>query len=105
MLSKIAATPASPAIAEELGYGRALIYVDASNATLHRIEFWDLKDQPLKIVDMDDIRAVNGIWTAHHIHVQHLKTGHQTDIRFDGVVYDQPLDEQMFQANRLDRGM
>lgn len=103
-LQKISALPASPFISKELGYGRALIQVDASNATLQRIDFWDLQDQPLKSVEMDDIRLVDGIWTAHHIHVTHHKSGHHTDIRFDSVAYNERQNDQMYQPNRLDRG-
>lgn len=104
-LQAVKARPVSEAVAKELGYGRSLIYVDPATAMLHRVEFWDLQDRPLKVIDMSDIRQVDGIWTAHRIQVQHHKTGHQTLLEFEHIAYDQPVDTQVLLPNRLERGL
>lgn len=96
--------PASPEIAEELGYGKVLQCVDDRIWMVRRSQMWDLKGQPLKTIHFRDIRQVQGIWTPHLIEVVNHKSGHQTRFRFSNVDYQSGVEDRIFTQNALKRG-
>ncbi len=96
--------PASDAVADELGYGRARWYVDTSNHTIRRSETWDVQGNPLKTSRFTDVRLVEGIWTTHEIEVVNHKTGHRTRLRIGDVDYGVEVDDGAFEERALPRG-
>jgi uncharacterized protein len=96
--------PVSPAVAEELGYGRARWHVDTGNQTIVKIENWDIQGNRLKTATFSDIRQVKGIWTTHGIRVENHKTGHRTHLSISDVDYDVELDDGIFEEAALRRG-
>jgi hypothetical protein len=98
------AVPTSEAIAEELGYGRAEITVDAAQWIVTRARFWDTAGKLLKTLEARDIRQVDGIWTRHQLHMQNHQNGHATELLFRAVDYLSPVDERLFTQQALKRG-
>jgi hypothetical protein len=96
--------PKSETIAQELGYGRVLVWVDTSNWMLRKVEYWDVHQALLKIVTFEEIETVQGIWTAHRLHAINHQSDHQTVLEFDEVDYEKELDDALFTRNRLNRG-
>jgi hypothetical protein len=101
---KVEAVPRSGEIADELGYGRIRLWVDDEIWMVRRSEIWDTNGNPLKRIDFEDIREVDGVWTAHAIHAVHHKTGHQTILTSRDVRYGEDLDEGLFTERALRRG-
>ncbi len=102
---KIDATPKNEEIAQELGYSRTVIWVNPVNWMIVRAEFWDLKQNPLKTLEVADIQEVDGIWTRHRLHLVNQQTGHQTDFIISDVDYTAPLDDDRFTKMALARGL
>jgi hypothetical protein len=101
---RITGTPKNAAIASDLGYARMEALVDASNWMVVREEFWDLKEKPLKTLEVSDIVQVDGIWTRRNLFVTNHQTGHQTRFIFTDVDYTTPVDDSLFSKRALERG-
>jgi hypothetical protein len=100
----VEALPVDERTARELGYGRILLRVDAERWLPRLGEYWDPRGQPLKIVRLGDVRAVQGIWTPHRFEAENLKTGHRTRLEFRDVDYAPELPEDLFTEAALARG-
>jgi len=68
--------PVSKKVARELGYSKVVSYIDSDIWISRKTEFWDIKGNPLKVIESKDIRQIDGIWTAHEIYARNHKTGH-----------------------------
>lgn len=101
----VEAIPVHDKVAQELGYGRVLQWVDAALWMPRKAEFWDVRGVPLKTITFQDIRQVQGIWTAHRIEAQHHKTGHRTVFTFSDVEYEKEVDNDLFTEHALRRGL
>jgi outer membrane lipoprotein-sorting protein len=98
-------TPVSREVAKELGYGRLMVYVDAGIWIPRKLETWDVKDNPLKVVESTEIREVGGIWTAHRVEATNHKTGHRSVFTVSEVDYATNLEDAMFSESRLRQGL
>lgn len=96
--------PRNDSVAEELGYSRMDILVDAANWMVVEAKFWDLKGNLLKTLAVSDILQVDGIWTRRQLSIDNHKTGHQTHFDFSGVDYVTPVDDDLFSKQALERG-
>lgn len=97
------AVPIDEHVARELGYGRIVVSVDPETWMTLKAEYWDSALNPLKTVWTEDIRRVQGIWTAHRIKAQNHKTGHQTVFTFREVEYSDDLPADLFEQRSLSR--
>lgn len=59
----IDAVPVSADVADELGYGRVRMWIDAEIWIARRAAMWDPDGSPLKSVHTGEIRRVGGFWT------------------------------------------
>ncbi|MEH6652450.1 MAG: outer membrane lipoprotein-sorting protein [Motiliproteus sp.] len=99
------AIPVDSATAKELGYGKVHSWVDPSNWIVIKAEYWDINQNLLKTLNIDDIRRVDGIWTRHRMLINNHKSGHQTEFVFSEVDYDKPLSDNIFARQALTRGV
>jgi predicted RND superfamily exporter protein/outer membrane lipoprotein-sorting protein len=96
--------PKTQKIAEELGYSRTVVSIDARNWVVLGVEFWDVKGVYLKTLHVSDVRKVDGIWTRHVLTMENHQTGHKTEIMFSNVDYKTPLKSNLFTKQSLTRG-
>lgn len=96
--------PINDTIAEELGYSRILSRIDPAIWMARKVEFWDLKGAPLKTIYTEDIRQIDGIWTAHRLRAENHKTGHKTTFTFTDVDYATDVPDRVFEQAALRRG-
>jgi len=101
---RMSSTPKTKEIAKELGYGRTEFWVDKSSWMVLKVEFWDLKNKPLKRMTTSDIKPIGHILTRHGLHVINHKTGHQTQFTFSDVDYKTPVKDSWFTKRALSRG-
>jgi outer membrane lipoprotein-sorting protein len=100
----VEAVPVDERTARELGYGRVRLRIDAELWLPRFGEYWDPKGTPLKTVRLQDVRAVQGVWTPHRIEAEDLRTGHVTRLEFRDVDYERALPEDLFTEAALARG-
>ena len=102
---KIESIPINDDVAEELGYGRIVFWVDREIWMVRRTEYWDVQGNPLKTVQVGDIRNIQGIWTAHRVEADNHKTGHRTRLLYSNVDYKSGVDDDIFTKRALRRGL
>ena len=71
---------------------------------VRKSEFWDVRMNPLKTMNVTDIREIGGIWTPHRMEVKNKKTGHTTVFTFSDVDYTSEVPEDLFSERALRRG-
>ena len=100
----IEATPRHADVVDELGYSRVQFWIDAENWMKRKAEFWDSSGNPLKTIFFNDIRQVEGLWTAHELVAKNHKTGHTTVLRMTDIDYNGDIDDDKFTTVGLRRG-
>lgn len=103
-LYKVEAIPVSEQIAEEVGYGRVVSWIDQEIWMARKTEFWDTHGKLLKTLHFRDIRKVNGIWTPHRLEVENHQTGHRTLFTISDVDYTSVVSDRLFKREALGRG-
>ena len=101
----IEAIPVNDEIAEELGYGKVIQWVDKSIWMIRKSEFYDTRGKPLKTTLFKDIKQVDDIWTAYHLEVENHKTGHKTVFNFSDIIYDKEVRDDFFTQRAIRRGL
>lgn len=96
--------PKTDDIAEELGYGKAVIYVDPASNMILQYDYWDMNGNSLKRIENQNIEQIDGIWTSNRIEVTNHKTGHGSILEFTSTTYSEPIDDGLFSDRALLRG-
>jgi len=101
----IEATPVNDQVAEELGYGKVIQWVDKNIWMTRKSEFYDTRGKALKTTLFKNIKQVDEIWTAHRLEVNNHKTGHKTVFIFSDVIYDKEVRDDFFTQRAIRRGL
>ncbi len=101
----IEATPVNADVAEELGYGKVIQWVDKNIWMTRKSEFYDTRGKLLKTTLFKDIKQIDSIWTAHRLEVDNHKTGHKTVFVFTDVIYDKEVRDDFFTQRAIRRGL
>jgi len=101
----IEAIPVNKTVAEELGYGKVIQWIDKSIWIARKSKFYDVRGKALKTIYTEDIKKVDGIWTAHRLKVDNHKTGHKTLFIFSDVSYNKGVRDDFFTQRALRRGL
>ncbi|WP_434771924.1 outer membrane lipoprotein-sorting protein [Pseudomonas entomophila] len=101
----IASTPKTEKVAKDTGYSKMHSWVRADNFVAVKVEFDDLRGQPLKRIEASDLQAVGqqGKWQPMQSQAENLQTGHTTRIAFEHFKADQGVSDRYFKAQALDR--
>jgi len=103
----ISSTPNKKA-KDETGYDKSIIFIRKDNFMLVRSLNWITKGKKQKYFDVKKLELIDNIWTATEIHVfvkKDKKLLHKTILKFNGVKYNQNLDESMFTVRALEKGL
>lgn len=98
-------TPVSDSVARELGYSRIESLINSDNWYPEESVYFDIAGNRLKTVQLDDIRLIDTVWTAHRIEAFNHKTQHTTVFEYSDVVYLADLEEQALSQQALVRGI
>jgi len=101
----IEAIPVNDEIADELGYGKVIQWVDKNIWMTRKSEFYDTRGKLLKTTLFKNIKEVDAIWTAHRLEVDNHKTGHKTVFIFSDIVYDKEVRDDFFTQRAIRRGL
>jgi len=102
---EITGRPQTQRIARELGYGGFTATIDATTWMPLRIEFVDIRERPLKRIEVREIERIDGVWTPRDIVATNHRTGHSTRFRFQNVEYLPALSARLFDPQALTRSL
>jgi len=101
----VESAPIDEKTAKELGYGKVKSWIDSEIWMGRKVEFWDIRQNPLKTLNLSNIEQVDGIWTALNLEIRNHKTGHTTRFTFAEVDYKAPVNDDVFTERALKRGI
>jgi len=101
----VEATPVDKKTAKELGYSKVTQWVDAKIWMVRKATFDNLRGKPLKTIYTQEIKQVQGIWSAHLLKVENHKTGHATKFIFSDIDYQEEISDDLFTERALRRGL
>lgn len=96
--------PKTDALKKNLGYSKTRYYIRKDTNMYIRVDFWDRKGQELKQLLSEEIRQIDGIWTAMSGTMTNLQTGHRTELTFSEHRYNTGISDRMFSERMLKRG-
>jgi hypothetical protein len=87
-------------------YSRMVQWIDKDTKIGYKIELYDRKntDSPVKIVEMKDIREIQGRLTAMATTMTTVRAGTSTTIYMEKLEYDKPIPERVFTTAYLEYG-
>lgn len=101
---KVESLPVSETVAEELGYGKVVSWVDPEIWMARKTEFYDTRGKLLKTLYFREIEQVDGIWTPHSLEVENHQSGHRTLFTVSDVDYNSEVSDRLFRREALGRG-
>ncbi|MCV2886325.1 outer membrane lipoprotein-sorting protein [Aestuariibacter sp. AA17] len=104
-LHVVEGVPVNEQIEDELGYSRAIWYVDPTIWMSRKTELYDVNGNHAKTITIEVVEVIDGIITATRILATNHKTGHSTRLTFSDVDYQSDVPESLFTQARLRRGL
>ena len=84
-------------------YAKKIIRVRQDVKMVVKVEYYD-KLGLMKTLTIEEIRQIDGIWTAHKMFMDNLNEKHQTILTLKNVSYNQNLKDNMFTVSTIERG-
>ena len=97
--------PRSEAVARELGYSRMEITVDPDRWVITRADFWNLKAQKMKTLEVLEFAKIDGNWTRTELLMRNHLSGHSTRFVFTAIDYRNAIRDGLFTRRALERGL
>lgn len=84
-------------------YGKQRIWVNKDTFFPEKIELYDRGNNLRKIITSEEIRQIDGYWTAKITVMEDLKTKHKTKMILEEVAYDSGIKESVFTERFLEK--
>ena len=83
-------------------YTKSVVWIRKDHYAFARIENY-VKDQVVRRLQYDDLRLVQGIWTAHVMEMADVRRGSRTRLTLDKLEYNAPLEDESFTLQAIRR--
>ncbi len=84
-------------------YAKKIVWVRQDVKMTVKVEYYD-KLGLMKTLTINNIKQVDGIWTAHEMFMDNKAEKHQTVLKFNQVSYNQDLKDNMFTVSAIEQG-
>lgn len=86
------------------GYSKTIAWIDQEHYRVHRIEFYDQKNDKLKELNMSEFKQyLDKYWRAHRQEMENVQTGKSTTIIWKDYEFNVGLSEDDFNKSSLKR--
>lgn len=95
-------------VVKETGYVKSQVWIRKDVNMLIQGKFWVKKGRKIKYLKAEDIKQVDGIWTAHQMQMTTTKRGrkeHSSVMKIGKVQYNIPIKDSEFTTQRMERGL
>ncbi len=87
----------------KVDYVRRLSWIDRERGLPLKEEYYDVRGELLRTFTADEVREVDGHWTATRRTMRVAQSGHRTEVVYEAVSYDVGLGEALFSERYLRR--
>ena len=70
-----------------------------------KVEYYDKLGALHRVLNISDIKQVQGFWTRGKMVMENVQTKHKTVITFSDMKYDLKIDSEMFNVAKLEKGL
>jgi outer membrane lipoprotein-sorting protein len=86
------------------GYTKQIVYVDAKEWRVHKIQFYDRKSELLKVLEFKKYQKYpNKKWRADEFSMKNVQTGKSTLLKWSNYKFNQDISTRDFDKNALKR--
>jgi outer membrane lipoprotein-sorting protein len=96
--------PKTDELKKNLGYSNTRYYIRKDINMYIRVDFWDRKGKELKRLVSEEIRQIDGVWTAIRGTMRNSQSGHRTELSFSEHRYNSGISDRTFSERMLKRG-
>lgn len=82
-------------------YVRRLSWIDQQHELPLKEEYFDARDEKVRVFTANEIEQVDGHWTVTARTMKNLQTGHRTQTHFTNIKYDVGLKQNLFTERYL----
>jgi outer membrane lipoprotein-sorting protein len=90
--------PKDPGSAE---FSRKLSWVDKATWLVVKEEYYDARKDLARVFTAEELKQVEGIWTATRRRMKNAQSGHETEVVFSEIQYDRKLSPDLFGERSL----
>ena len=94
----------STPVDDDDAYSRRVSWVRTDAPVTEQVEYYDLQNNLLKVLQMQDVRMHQGFWTVFRMEMRNVQENHRTILVFSEKSYDQGVNDSMFRVQNLQRG-
>jgi hypothetical protein len=94
--------PATKALAKDLGYTRALTWVDATHWIPRRMEFFTDGERPFKTFEMRAFEEIDGVWMLRRILALDHRTKDRSILVYPEIDIESSLPDEIFRTQTLE---
>ncbi|MCK8825387.1 outer membrane lipoprotein-sorting protein [Fuchsiella alkaliacetigena] len=88
---------------EEIEYSYGKMWVQKSNWFPTKVEFYDEDEELYKVLENEDIKEIDGYWTAGQMTMSDVQDDTKTVLYLEEIIYDEQLDPRLFTTRNLQR--
>ena len=70
-----------------------------------KVEFYDKLGKLHRLLNVSDIKKIQGYWTRSKMVMENVQTKHKTILTFSDMKYDLKIDQEMFNVTKLEKGL
>ena len=82
-------------------YARRLSWIDSERWIPLKEEYYDSRDQLLRVFTADKVEEIGGHWTISSRSMKNMQTGHRTEVIFERTSYDVGVPNDLFSERYL----
>ena len=84
-------------------YTKKISWIDETNFLPLKEEFYDKQNELYRQFEAQELKDINGILTITKRTMKNVKTGHRTEVTFQGVEYNLGIEDNIFSERYLRR--
>lgn len=95
-------------VIKKTGYLKSQSWVRKDNFMIVKAKLWVKKGKKIKYLTVSGIEKIQGVWTAKKSQMVTTKKGkvqHSTVMQLNAIKYNEPLEDDMFTTQRMERGL
>lgn len=98
---RVEMVPASEGLRRQLGYSRAIGWVDQESHLIVRADYFDQEGEWIKTYRAREVKQIDGVWTPTRYSMHNRRVDHRTDVEVVEVRYGVPLAAERFDPEAL----
>ena len=85
-------------------YSKNISWIRKDNYMAVKVEYYDLQGSFVKLLEVNEIKKVDGFWAATEMIMTNHQRNHKTILRLESIAYNVPINKSVFTVNALEKG-